>query len=744
MPSRSEAISGIRLPLMCTTFSATRRTLLMSGQRWKASILLCALANLMQCQAEDLASAKTASNTPSSPANGASSSNQLVPTFVVTNYQIQGHTRLSSSVLDPILAKHTGSNVTVLHLVRAASDVLSENRARGYPPISIAIAEHQITHGIVTMNLFQGNSQILISGKPYSVPGPIVSKPPETNAVPHFEVSKYEIIGDTLLSDETLTKLLTNYIGTNITVSDIVKAASDLQLEYRARGFPTVNVTLPPQQITNAMVKIRVFVGRLSEITVTGNRYFSSNNVMRSIPSLRTNMILNGPIFQAELDRANANQDRQIYPQIEPGETVNTTALKLEVKDRLPLHTKLELNNQSSPDTPALRLNSSATYNNLWEHEHSLGVQYSFSPEAYKSGTQWNFYDLPLVANYSAFYRLPLGNPTSMTDGVAANPGSFGYDEATRKFRLPPPSGGGELNVYASRSSIDTGVETTGSRTIFSVPGVRQVTESDSQQDVTINETIGFRLSGPLPQTSDWRSTWSAGTDFKLYNLTSNKTNSFQFTEVHLLENGTPVKVVSEVHSAVPTTRKDIDYLPIGLRYDGSLRDALGSTSFGLGLSVNAWHSGSLQRLRSISGSSDSLGYWVTLNPSLSRDFTISTNWILSLRADGQWASEPLITNERFGVGGVNSVRGYHEGEIFGDTGWHVSLEQKTPGHVIGPVYQNIPLIVRGIVYMDYAEAYLLDSPVAKTRVPLWGTGFGGVLSVGPRWEARFLFSWPL
>ena len=38
---------------------------------------------------------------------------------------------------------------------------------------------------------------------------------------------------------------------------------------------------------------------------------------------------------------------------------------------------------------------------------HSLGVQYSFSPEDYKGGDQWNFYDRPLVANYSAFYRMP-------------------------------------------------------------------------------------------------------------------------------------------------------------------------------------------------------------------------------------------------------------------------------------------------------------------------------------------------
>ena len=182
-------------------------------------------------------------------------------------------------------------------------------------------------------------------------------------------------------------------------------------------------------------------------------------------------MVLNGTIFQAELDRANANQDRQIYPQIEPGDVENTTRLRLEVRDRIPLHAKIELNNQSSPGTPELRLNTSAVYNNLWQYEHSLGVQYSFSPENYKTGDEWDFYDWPMVANYSAFYRMPLGNPESVADVIATQPGNFGYDEASRKFHLPPPSGKAEINVYASRSTIDTGIMFGGNVTVNSVSG---------------------------------------------------------------------------------------------------------------------------------------------------------------------------------------------------------------------------------------------------------------------------------
>lgn len=672
------------------------------------------------------------------------------------------------------LSKYTGTNISSTELVKAASEVQSAYRAEGSTNVSVAIAEERITNGVATINVFRGLvPQILISGKRHSnsndeiaiAPQPLVTSshvpspgatnvatssakvPPssKTNAPPGFLVRAYEITGDTLLSTNSLMSIFAKRTGTNVTVNEILQGASEMQMEYRNRGYPTVKVTIPQQVLTNGIVKIRVFQGHLSNITVTGNHFFSSNNVMRALPSLQTTIILSGPIFQAELDRANANQDRQIYPEIEPGTELNTTDLQLRVKDRLPLHAKLEFNNQSSPGTPELRLNGSAVYGNLWQLEHSIGVQYSFSPETFKQGNQWDWYDQPLVANYSGFYRLPIGDFEPIAN-VVANPASgFGYNEATRQFQLPPPSGRPELNLYVSRSTIDTGLMELQNVALTSPTNPVSVSRQDVQQDLTITEDVGFRLSQPLALGQGLLSTISGGMDYKTYNLTSSKTNIFSFVTVIHDQNNIPIKTnVALVPTAVPTTLKNLDYLPLSLRFDPSFRDSLGSTTFGLGISGNTWFSGSLSKLRTTTGSSESSGYWFSLNPSISRDLIVHTNWVLSLRAEGQWTTEPLISNEQFGIGGVNSVRGYREGEVFGDTGWRLGAEQKTPPYVVGTVYGKNPLIVRGSIYMDYAEAYLLDPQGRQSRTPLWGTGFGGVLSIGPHFDARFLFSWPL
>jgi hemolysin activation/secretion protein len=580
-----------------------------------------------------------------------------------------------------------------------------------------------------------------------------------TNAGPRFEVEKYHIMGNSVLSPAALARTMTNIdgaYGTNVSLDGIRAAVTELQKAYRARGYVTVAVGLPQQTLTNATVKIQVTEGRLADIKVKGNFYFSSNNVMRALPSLHTNMILNAKVFQAELNRANANQDRQIYPVVSPGPEPGTSDLTLNVKDQLPLHAKVELNNESSPGTPDLRLNSSFVYNNLWDLEHSIGAQYSFSPELYKSGNQWDFYDQPLVANYSAYYRMPLGNPVAIEDVVEANPGSFGYDEATRKFNLPPPSGQAEMNFFASRSTIDTGLQDLGSTVLADEPGVRTITENNVQEDLTVNQDIGFRLNTPLAAAGNFSSDFSGGLDFKTYEVTSAKTNNFTDAEITLDQQGLPnPPIYSRIASPVPLTDSRIEYLPLSLHGDANWHDSAGTLAMGLGLSVDTWFSSTttagtnaptrgVKSLQDITGSTESTGHWVILNPSMSHDFTFRPDWITTLRADGQWASEPLISNEQFGIGGVNSVRGYREGEVFGDTGWHVSLEQQTPPVVVGMAYGNTPLTLRGSVYTDYGRVFLLDPEGRQGSTPLSDVGFGGVASVGSHWQAHFLFSLPL
>jgi hemolysin activation/secretion protein len=54
-------------------------------------------------------------------------------------------------------------------------------------------------------------------------------------------------------------------------------------------------------------------------------------------------------------------------------------------------------------------------------------------------------------------------------------------------------------------------------------------------------------------------------------------------------------------------------------------------------------------------------------------------DWTLQLSSRGQFASQPLISTEQFAAGGTDSVRGYLQGERFGDDGWNLQFELRTP-----------------------------------------------------------------
>ncbi len=69
---------------------------------------------------------------------------------------------------------------------------------------------------------------------------------------------------------------------------------------------------------------------------------------------------------------------------------------------------------------------------------------------------------------------------------------------------------------------------------------------------------------------------------------------------------------------------------------------------------------------------------------------TFAGDWQLSARGQAHWSPDPLISNEEFSLGGVDSVRGYFESEALGDYGGALQLELVSPSfdglfHGAGP-----------------------------------------------------------
>jgi hemolysin activation/secretion protein/AraC-like DNA-binding protein len=588
---------------------------------------------------------------------------------------------------------------------------------------------------------------------------------PATNApapaAPRFKVDRYEAKGNTLLSSNLLSRILSPYTGEAVDLDTVKKAWAALRLEYRDRGYPTVGVVLPPQQVTNGVIFFEVTEGTLAEVKVLNNHFYGSNNIMRALPDLVFGAgapILNGKAFQAQVDRANSNPDRQISPEVRPGPEPGTTALILDVKDRLPLHARLEWDDYSPPDTPGLRINANVSYDNLWQLEHSLGFQYGFSPEKMKESLDvpqlpMSPIDWPEISYYSAFYRAPLGPPASVEDQIAQDQTRFGYNETTRQFDVPPATGRPELLFYGTHSTTEN-----------SVPGgplERVVTNSPlltiSQRafpgfQLTDQTTAGGRFTAPLPSVGGVLSSVSIGLDYKFLRMVTLATNYFYETYVSTNLTTSP-PVVTTNHTDLPIVQNrlpSVTYMPFFLGWSGSRADPGGQWDSSLSLEAGTggdWFTGdrSFPLALAGAGTKASTTSFLVVRPQLSRTQKLFDNYTLYGNLGGQWADEPLINLEQFALGGVSSVQGYKEGEFYADTGWLAQGELRSPIYWMGKLGGGKAFGAGFTGFTDFGRGYLLDAAAGKKLdQSLWGSGAGLNFHLGPHVESHLTFAWAL
>jgi len=196
-----------------------------------------------------------------------------------------------------------------------------------------------------------------------------------------FKIRAFELVGNSVFSADKLQETVKPFIGAGKTATDVEKARDALEKFYHEAGYPAVMVNIPEQTLKEGIVKLQVIESRIGRVRITGNRYFTMEKVMKDLPSLAPGEILYLPNVQKEIGRLNRSQDFKIDPVMSPGKELGTIDVELKVEDRLPLHGSLELNNRASHDTRDLRLNAVLRYDNLWQKEHSIAVQYQTAPQ---------------------------------------------------------------------------------------------------------------------------------------------------------------------------------------------------------------------------------------------------------------------------------------------------------------------------------------------------------------------------
>ncbi len=191
------------------------------------------------------------------------------------------------------------------------------------------------------------------------------------------------MLGNTVLTNRQIEGVLYLRLGYGKTFADVDAARAALEAAYHALGYATVFVDIPPQDVTDGVVRLHVTEGRIRERTIHGARYFSEGKLLAELPATQPGTVPRIPELQRQLNAVNAQSaDRSVVPILKAGPVPGTMDLALNVNDHLPFHGSLDINNQYTPDTKPLRATAALSYDNLFGDLDSIAAQFTTAPQS--------------------------------------------------------------------------------------------------------------------------------------------------------------------------------------------------------------------------------------------------------------------------------------------------------------------------------------------------------------------------
>lgn len=419
----------------------------------------------------------------------------------------------------------------------------------------------------------------------------------ESAPVPAFDILEYRIVGNTKLTRVQVEEAVYPAMGPGRSIADVEAARSRLEAAFHAAGFLSVIVEIPEQQVKSGVVTLTVVEAPVGRVRITGSRYVTHDAIQSKLPSLKEGQVPDFKAVQEDLAWVNRSQDRRVTPVLQPSAVPGKVDVELRVADQKPIHGLVELNNRNNANTSPTRFVGQLRYDNLFQRDHSLGVQFQTAPESPSDTSVW-----------SLSYVIPTRTGTTWA-------------------------------AYAVRARSDVAV----------LSGLSVIGNGN---------IYGLRRIDPLPGADGFTHSLTFGVDYK------------DFRENVVLQ-------------GADTVVTPVSYAPFSAQYNAAWLAADGPvtrrTSFTADstLLVRGLVADRRQFLDKRFGASTS---FLTLRGTVQHEQERTGLGSLAVRADGALASGPLISNEQFAGGGLDTVRGYTEFECLGDAGTRASIEARRPG----------------------------------------------------------------
>jgi len=238
---------------------------------------------------------------------------------------------------------------------------------------------------------------------------------------PRFAIADYRVEGNTLLPAAEVQAVLAPFTGAGKDFGTVQEALEALQQAYHRRGFKTVAILIPEQELAGGTVRLTIIEPKVKSVAIEGNSFFNADNIRHSLPGLQEGTTPDLDAISASLRVANGNPAKKGTLTLRGGATPEELAATLKMVDEKPWQIGVSLDDTGNDATGDLRLGFFFSHANLFNRDHLLTLQYKTSTEHPED-----------VGIYAIGYRLPL-------------------------YSL-----GDSLDLYAAYADIDSGTVSTG------------------------------------------------------------------------------------------------------------------------------------------------------------------------------------------------------------------------------------------------------------------------------------------
>ena len=215
-------------------------------------------------------------------------------------------------------------------------------------------------------------------------------------------IREYRVRGNHRLTRSEVEEAVYPYLGPGRGAGDVEQARSALEKLVQSKGYQTIAVQIPAQNPAGGTVYLDMVESTVGRLRVLDARYSLPSRVKAGVPSLAEGSVPNFNQVTSQIVELNQAPDRRVTPSLRAGVIPGTVDVDLKVDDTLPLHASLELNNRYSINTSPLRLDGSASYDNLWQLNHTIGGSFQLSPQDPNQVQVYSGYYVARIPGWSA------------------------------------------------------------------------------------------------------------------------------------------------------------------------------------------------------------------------------------------------------------------------------------------------------------------------------------------------------